>query len=370
MLFHPLYRNLKRQFEQLRPNERATRARNWIHLMMGIYLSASVHLSKIAEKVTPQAKLPSGERRLRRFLDNSAVRVRPWYAPIARCVLGRIAAGGGPVRLLLDGTKVGPSHQLLMVAVAYRRRALPLAWTWVRKSRGHSSARKQCALLSYVRSLIEKLPGEIAVEVMGDSEFGAVAVQEQLEEWNWHYVLRQKGSHLVQEQEQEGGPWRRLDSFLSGPDTQMWLENARLTRQHAHQTHLLLHWSAGEREPWLLATNLPEARRAHTAYGKRMWIEEMFGDFKRHGFDLESTHLRHFARLSRLTLAVAMLYVALIDYGARLIKRGHRHLVDRNDRRDYSLFRLGCHMVERLLARWQEPLLRLIPNALPKLSGS
>jgi hypothetical protein len=38
-----------------------------------------------------------------------------------------------------------------------------------------------------------------------------------------------------------------------------------------------------------------------------MWIEEMFADFKGHGFDLESTQLRHFERLSRLTLAVAML---------------------------------------------------------------
>ncbi len=38
-----------------------------------------------------------------------------------------------------------------------------------------------------------------------------------------------------------------------------------------------------------------------------MWIEEMFGDMKKHGFNLEQTMLRHFQRLSRLTLAVAIL---------------------------------------------------------------
>jgi hypothetical protein len=38
-----------------------------------------------------------------------------------------------------------------------------------------------------------------------------------------------------------------------------------------------------------------------------MWIEEMFGDLKGHGFDLESTHLRYFLRLARLTLAVVLL---------------------------------------------------------------
>jgi hypothetical protein len=38
-----------------------------------------------------------------------------------------------------------------------------------------------------------------------------------------------------------------------------------------------------------------------------MWIEEMFGDLKIHDFNPESPLLRHFLRLSRWTLAVALL---------------------------------------------------------------
>ncbi len=67
----------------------------------------------------------------------------------------------------------------------------------------------------------------------------------------------------------------------------------------------------------------------------------MFGDLKGHGVDIESTHLRHFLRLSRLTLAVVLLYFWLIAFGAQTIKSGQRRLVDRNDRRDYSIFRIG-----------------------------
>jgi hypothetical protein len=48
--------------------------------------------------------------------------------------------------------------------------------------------------------------------------------------------------------------------------------------------------------------------------------------------------LRHFDRLSRLTLAVAMLYVWLISIGTRTIRDGLRILVDRTDRRDLSIF--------------------------------
>ena len=38
----------------------------------------------------------------------------------------------------------------------------------------------------------------------------------------------------------------------------------------------------------------------------------MPGDMKRHGFGLEASHLRHFLRLSRLTLAVCLLYLWLV----------------------------------------------------------
>jgi hypothetical protein len=76
-------------------------------------------------------------------------------------------------------------------------------------------------------------------------------------------------------------------------------------------------------------------------------IEEMFGDLKKHGFDLECTLLRHFERLSRLTLAVALLYVWLISIGTRTIRDGLRSLVDRKDRRDLSIFQIGLRFIER-----------------------
>ena len=82
-------------------------------------------------------------------------------------------------------------------------------------------------------------------------------------------------------------------------------------------------------------------------------IEEMFGDLKGHGFDLESTHLRHFLKLSRLTLAVVLLYFWLVALGSRIIKVGLRRLVDRNDRRDLSIFQIGLRSLERCLTNDQ-----------------
>lgn len=367
MPINRLYRSLRDLLVQLRPKERQTRIRNFSWLLVGLFLSRSVHLSKIANKIPTKATLPSAVRRLSRLMDNAAIHVREWYEPLAcRLLECQVQTLRGEVRLIVDGTKVGFKHRLLMVGLAYRKRALPIAWSWVRSEKGHSSSYKQRALLDYVRRLI---PTEATqVSVVGDSEFGAIKVIEQLEEWGFYYVVRQKSSHLVCPKQSQQW-WRPLGELIERRGERVWLEGALLSRLHAHQTNLLLYWDRGEKEPWLLATNLLEGTKALACYRRRMWIEEMFADFKGHGFDLESMQLRHFARLSGLTLAVAMLYVWLVEHGAQVIKRGQRRIVDRSDRRDYSVFRIGCNMLDRCLAQVTRPPIRLLTRSLPKLSG-
>jgi hypothetical protein len=311
-------------------------------MLVGLYESRSVHLSKVAEKIPGSACLPSLTRRMRRLLDNPAIRVREWYEPIAKSVIERMAAG--EIRLIVDGSKVGFGHQLLLVSMAYRRRSIPLAWTWVKGSRGHSTVHKQKALLSYVHSLI---PAKNQVLLVGDAEFGEVEVQKLLKKWHWRYVLRQKGRYLLRPQGQTH--FQRLDSLVQKAGQSVWLEDCHLTAKYAYPVNFLAYWKPGEKNPWLLATNLESPHATRKAYSRRMWIEESFGDMKSNGFDLESTHLRHFSRLSRLTLAVVLLYVWLLAFGSQVIKSGRRHLVDRNDRRDLSLFRIGRNMAERLI---------------------
>jgi hypothetical protein len=368
MPINRLYRSLRDLLVQLRPNERRTRIRNFGWLLAGLFLSRSVHLSKIAAKIPAEgATLPSTTRRLSRLLENGAVRVRDWYRPLARRLLECQARSlGGEVRLIVDGTKVGFKHRLLMVGLAYRRRALPIAWSWVRSEKGHGSGCKQRALLDHVRRRL--LPQEARrVLVVGDSEFGAMETLDRLEEWGWYYVMRQR-SHLLVRPEHHR-QWRPLGGLVERAGERAWLRGALLSRLHAHRTNLVSYWKRGEKEPWLLATNLPGSAEALRAYKRRMWIEEMFADFKGQGFDLESTQLRRFGKLSRLTLAVAVLYVWLVEHGTRAIKRGQRRLVDRADRRDYSVFRLGCNMLDRRLAQATRPFHRLLPRSLPKLSG-
>ena len=339
-----LYHTWNRRVQELRPRQRVTQVRNFVWLMVGIYQSRSVCLSRIAGKIPSSAKLLSTVRRMSRLLDNSAIQVREWYAPIARQWLEAQFSYLGEIRLIVDGTKIGFGHQLLIVCLTYRKRAIPIAWTWVRHVKGHSPTRQQLALLAYVRTL---LPAGSAVFLVGDSEFGSVAVLRHLDRWHWFYVLRQKAGTGVWLNEQAG--WQTFGSYIHRPGQSIWLKNGYLTTSEIYPVNLLVHWKIGEKEPWCLATNLPDMRMAVLFYRRRMWIEEMFGDMKKHGFNLEQTMLRHFQRLSRLTLAVAILYVWLVSVGTRTIRSGLRHLVDRSERRDLCIFQIGLRFIDRCL---------------------
>jgi hypothetical protein len=351
-----LYHTWEQELRELRPTEHRARLRTFIWLLLGLFLSRSVHLKEIAKKIPGRATNNSKTRRVRRLLDTSALRVRSWYKPLAQRLLQEIHDHGLEIRLLVDGSKVGFNHQLLMVAVAYRRRALPLAWTWINSARGHSSGWKQLALLAYVEQL---LPPGAQVSLVGDCEFGAGPILQWLDKLKWHYALRQPGNRLVKLPGHS--TWQRLDTLLHRPRQRLWLPQVRLTEKHAYAVSLAAYWKAGEEQPWLLATNYPTLRTALRAYRKRMWIEEMFGDFKGHGFDLETSQLRHFLRLSRLTLAVVLLYLWLIAYGSKVIKDGQRYLVDRKDRRDLSIFRIGLDMLDRHLTNQEPFIFRWIP---------
>jgi len=339
-----LYDTWIQQIRKLRPGQRITQVRNFVWLMIGIYESRSVYLSRIAGKIPGKAKLPSVVQRLGRFLDNPAIQVREWYEPIARQWLEAQCSACGEIHLIVDGTKIGFGHQLLMVALAYRKRAIPIAWTWVKHARGHSTGLKQLALLAYVKTLISP---NAAVFLVGDTEFGPIKVLQQLENWHWSYVLRQKSYTSVWSSSEN--LWKSFGSYIQKVGQSFWLGNTYLTQAHSYSTNLLIIWKTGEEEPWCLATNLPDSNTALRFYKRRMWIEEMFGDLKKHGFDLECSMLQSFVRLSRLTLAVAFLYVWLVSIGSRTIHLGLRHLVDRIDRRDLSIFQIGLRFIERRL---------------------
>ena len=63
-----------------------------------------------------------------RLLGNPLVVSDEIMEPFSREVLERAAATGEPLSLILDQSKMSDRHQVLMLALRWGERALPLAW--------------------------------------------------------------------------------------------------------------------------------------------------------------------------------------------------------------------------------------------------
>ena len=325
------------------PEERITRLRNLAWLMTGLFLAKSVHLSHIARKLPLKGRVVSLVNRLRRFLDNPRVDIWRYYQPIARQLLARFH--GQRLTLLIDCTGLGFNYQLMVIAIAYRRRALPLLWSVHRGKHGMVHAEAQIGLLRRLAPLISR---KTKVWVVGDAGFGRTALMRWLSKRHWHYCLRVNSAYHFYRQ---GIGWAAVSTIPVQEGQTLYLGWVRWTKlENFGWVQLVAHWGRGEDEPWFLVTDRVAGTWTIRLYKKRMWVEELFGDLKGHGFDLEATHLQSLDRLSRLSLAAMIVYVWLIALGSRVIKRGLRYLVDRRDRRDKSLFRIGWDWIERCFA--------------------
>lgn len=350
-----LIRRIDAHLLRFLPDERKNRRYNLALLMAGLFLARKVHLGHIVRKWPLRARLVSLTHRLRRFLDNRHLAPARIYRPFARLLLARLS--GAPVRLILDVTKIGFRHRMLTVSVAYRRRALPLAWSVHCGRKGHVAVSAQKALLKQIRPLVSP---RSSVVVTGDSAFGQVGLMRYLDHLRWGYVLRTSGAYKVQQA--PGAPWRRLDQMEICEGQTRYIGPVSFTQKHGCPTHLAMHWAQGETEPWLLVSSEPVSRRTLRQYAVRMWTEALYGDLKGHGFDLEATHLDDPGRLSRLVLGVCLVYVWLVALGSDVVKRGLRYLVDRRSRRDKSYFRIGWDFLEHRLRLGETIPIRFAPH--------
>src|SRR4051812_41342576 len=103
-----------------------------------------------------------------RLLGNPLVISDAIMEPFAREVLERAADTGEPLSLILDQSKVSDRHQVLMLALRWGERALPLAWR-VEETEGAIGFETQKALLDAV---VSWLPAAAPGRLLGDRFFG------------------------------------------------------------------------------------------------------------------------------------------------------------------------------------------------------
>lgn len=319
---------------QLLPQERSTRVRNLVLMVVALLMSTDCHLSSLAEVIPLQATELSIEQRLRRWLKNQHIDVRAWFAPFVRAALEVYPPG--IVYVILDTTQYGPSCRALLVGIAYASQVLPLGWRVVKGKKGHTDPNLQNELLAEIRPY---LPAGRPVVLVADSEFCAVEVLKVVTEWGWRYIVRVKSSTHIQ---CPGEPSRALaQEPLHKGQTRVW-RNILWTQKHDFGPLMAIGtWRSDAKEPLYVITNTMHSQAALLVYSWRFWIEPLFGDFKDRGFRLGQTRLRDPERLSRLLLVACIAFVWTLSVGSHVFHSPKQRLVDRADRTDRSFFQLG-----------------------------
>lgn len=230
-----------------------------------------------------------------RLLGNPLVISDAIMEPFAREVLEQAAGDDTSVVLILDQAKVSDRHQVLMLALRYGQRALPLAWR-VEATEGAIGFDTQRALLDAVAPWI---PAEAAVMLMGDRFYGTANLIGWCQERNWGYRLRLKSNLTVFDGVET------TTTAACAKNRVFYLENVELTAKRA-QTHIGIIHDPGHAEPWIIAMSDRPGYLRTLEYGQRWGIEPMFSDFKSRGFGLEETQIRYADRLDRLILVMAL----------------------------------------------------------------
>jgi hypothetical protein len=337
---HKVYTKVKNTLKHMMKLDHQGQVVTLAMMITGIVMSRMAQLSVMSSEIPTDAKEKSIEMRMRRWVKD-ALDVEAIYLPFARQILEALSAL--PLILVMDGSQAGRGCMVLMVGVLYRKRALPIAWLVYKGKKGHASSERHIQALTKVLPLLPE--GREAI-LLGDAEYDTTDMLIWLEKnTTWHYVLRTSPQIYVQANSQS----QPIREYLLAKGKLFFLQAVGFTQIATVTLNLIGWWASRYDEPIYLVTNLANAYQACRYYRRRFQIETFFSDQKNRGFHIQKSHLADPARLSRLLIAACLAYIWMIYQGLQIIAENKTALIDRTERVDKSLFRLGLDWIKYAL---------------------
>jgi hypothetical protein len=312
-------------------------------MIAGIVMSKKAQLSEMSSEIPTKAKDKSIEMRLRRWVKHERIDGDLIYLPFAQEILSVLSAQR--LLLVMDGSQVGRGCMVLMVGVVYKKRSLPIAWLVYKGKKGHTTAERHIEVLEKVNAL---LPENAQVVLMGDAEYDTTEMVFWLQEnTNWDYVLRTSPQIYVSTGLEED----KISSLPLKKDQVLQYLDVKFTQKAKVNTNLVLWWTSKYEKPIYLISSIKQKYLACRLYQRRYRIETFFSDQKSRGFNIHKSHLSDPQRLSRLLVAASLAYLWMIRQGLKVVAEGKTALIDRTERNDKSIFRLGMDWLRYCLKR-------------------
>lgn len=343
-----LYRRLTKELQRRLVGGRQAQIKNQALLTQALVFSDNCHLTNLALQLPIAADRANLIQRLRRFLDNCRVNQGRYYQPLVRQMLA--SWPDREINLVMDRTDIRQEKSILLLAVAFKHRAIPLSWRVL--PFGGTGEKLQVTLLKEFQPY---LPEGKRVMFYGDSEFRAVRLQDYCRHQGWGWQVGVKSDTLFHQGDDH---WQPLRNLSIKPGQRRYLHNLTLTQTQAFgPVSLMLDWTHQGDSPRYVSCHRPSNSYCWRQGRKRFWIEPTFRDWKSYGFDLECSQITADHRLNGLLLGMATATLWLLHLGHWLtLTRRHTWLMA-DHQRDYSLFRLGRDYARRSqIQDWDLPI--------------
>lgn len=306
-------------------------------LVTGLLLARHTALPRIAaqlRRVSPATHADSIERRLRRILAHATWDASMFEA-LVRVSLRRLPAGR--CVLVLDDTQQTDQCTLSTRALAYRGRALPLAWCrW--SGQLHGAYGQQIGQLFEHAQRV--LPPHVQPVLLADRGLASPALVSLIQQRGWDYLLRVQRDTTLREGRSRTSPGVHLGELVHHPGAPRVFLDGWVFLKHSIWAHTAAVWYVGYQEPWLLVSNLDLGPGLVELYAKRMHIETLFRDAKRGGFEWELSRVLQPERAQRLLLAIMLAVWCGVLLGEASIRAGELPAYGRREHA-VSLLRRG-----------------------------
>ena len=337
-----LWKNWHEQVKEFLSGVHGHQKKTLALVVVGIILSGSAVLQRIAESLylhgISEAKMPSIERRLARFVGNSRVQVSKIWKQFLSQVLGYWK--GKTLQLVLDSTPFDDRAIIVYVGLLVHSRVLPVVWRIMPAQEHWDQA--QWDLVGELLDEVSQHLEPTDCTLIADRGLAGSPLVKLCRDRKFHYLLRVCKEHTCRRW--MAGCWTPWCAFqyIIRNEGQQWFGRVLLWQDNQTiETWVSAVWDPGHKEAWLLISDQPAGRRRVQEYALRMRVESTFQDDKSRGWNLEHSLIEDRERLNRLLLALFLAMWWVTHLAASCIHHGQRHRFDRHDRRDKGIFRLG-----------------------------
>jgi hypothetical protein len=241
--------------------------------------------------------------------------------------------------LILDMTPYTQEATIVYLGILVQSRVLPIAWQIMPQQ--ESWDERQWEIVQRLFDQVAAYLSRTDCTLLADRGLTCLNLIKLCKKQKWHYLFRLKNEEWFRRTFRHFYRNWEQGKYVVKEEGDQWYGKVLLWQEHQFETWLSACWELGYEEAWFLISDRKASHQRVREYALRMRVESTFQDQKSRGCMIECSRFTNRDHLNRWLFAVFLAMWWIAHLGSSCIHHGHREQVDRKDRRDKGLFRIG-----------------------------